>query len=190
MDLSAPVAALTTAAALRWWQQRRKQHARARALERMSEESCDALSTRHLSPRLARLAQQTRIVRLTLETPLYRYSAPVFSDTPWGRRTRCDEYDNAMIDARRALWEWMHQFKHLDPAELVRLQELGLSLAPFRAVLFRRGVFDRCDDPWEQVLFPRAPDLDYVLAQLHRTMYELKRFECALTGRSLDPYRG
>ncbi len=186
---TATAAALTTVAAVRWWNNRRKQHARDRALE-AAHDDAEAINTRNLSPELARLAQQTRIVRLTLETPLRRYSAPVLSDTPWGRRTRCDEYDNALIDARRALWDWMHAFKHLEPRDLTRLQELGLSLAPFRAVLYKRGVFDRSDDPWEQVLFPRAPDLDYVFSELRRTMYELKRFEFALTGRSLDPYRG
>ncbi len=186
---TATAAALTTVAAVRWWNNRRKQNARDRALE-AAHDDAEALNTRNLSPKLARLAQQTRIVRLTLETPLRRYSAPVLSDTPWGRRTRCDEYDNALIDARRALWDWMHAFKHLDTRDLTRLQELGLSLAPFRAVLYKRGVFDRSDDPWEQVLFPRAPDLDYVFSELRRTMYELKRFEFALTGRSLDPYRG
>ncbi|MCA9688569.1 MAG: hypothetical protein R3A51_03125 [Nannocystaceae bacterium] len=191
LDLTATAVAVTGVAAVRWWHNRRRQNSQRRALAATNDDpSIDALSTRHLSPKLANLAQQTRVVRLMLETPLRRYRPAVFSDTPWSRRKRCDEYDLALGDARRALWEWMHQFKHLEREDLHRLIEMGLSLAPFRSVLFKRGVFERCDDPWEQVLYPRAPDMDHVFRELHRTMYELKRFEFALTGHALDPYRG
>ncbi len=187
LEATATATAAVAAATVRWWVRKRRQAARLRALSRANED-LGPRKLSHLSPQLAGLVEQTRLLRLQLETPLLRFS-PGLGDTPWGRRERFAEYDNALCDARRALWEWMHLFKHLGRHDLEYLYSLGLSLGPFRGVLLKRGVFDRSDDPWEQMLYPPAPDLNLVFEELQRTMYELKRFEFALLGWQLDPYR-
>ena len=66
---------------------------------------------------------------------------------------------------------------------------LGVSLAPFYGALFKPGVFDRSADPWEQTLYPEAPDVERVFAALRRTMHDLRCFEAALLTAVHDPYR-
>lgn len=189
LEATATAAVATAAATVRWWVEKRRQAARMRALSQANDDPHGARTLSHLSPSLARLVEQTRLLRLQLETPLLRFS-PALGDTPWGRRERFAEYDNALCDARRALWEWMHLFKRLGRSDLEYLYGLGLSLRPFRYVLLKQGVFDRSDDPWQQMLFPPAPDLNLVFEELKKIMHELKRFEFALLGWRLDPYRG
>lgn len=181
-------ATVTAAAAARWYAVQRRQSARLRELQALSDEPTPhALA--HLSPPLAQLARQAQAVRHALATPLRRWSVVLVRDTPWGRRARCDEYDLAIGDARRALWEWLLLFRRLGERDRQLLQGLGLSPAPFHAALFRPGVFDRSDDLWEEVLYPEAPDLEHVFEELRRTMLELRSFEAALAGGVRDPYR-
>lgn len=179
--------AVASALALRWWQRRRESRSRERQLEAFADDPPIALD--HLSPGLARLAEHTRLCRLQLETPLRRYREPLLRESPWGRRQRLRDYDLALINARLALWEWLVSFRSLGAADLEALGALGLSLRPFRGLLFRTGLFDRCDDPWEQGLFQVAPDFAAVFHELHRVMHELRRFERALLGQRLGPYR-
>ena len=146
-------------------------------------------SAAHLSPSLAHLAAQARMVRLMLATPLRRGEAPLLRETPWGRRARCDEYDLALGDARRALWEWLLLFRRLGERDCHVLAGLGVSVAPFYSALLRPGVFDRSADPWEQTLYPEAPDVERVFAALRRTMHDLRCFEAALLTAVHDPYR-
>lgn len=180
-------AAFAGSVAVRWW--RRRQRRRSWEREMTALDGDASAIPDHLSPALARLARHTRTVRLQLETPLRRYSEPLVSDTPWSRRRRCSEYDLALTDARLALWEWLSSFRALAEPDLAALSDLGLSLRPFRGVLFRTGIFDRTIDPWEQSLYPAAPDADRVFAELCRAMQELHRFERALLGQRVDPYR-
>lgn len=180
-------AGVTAAAAARWWAQERRRTDRARELRALSEGDITPLPG-HLSRGLAELARQARVVRQALATPLCRWEQWP-GETPWGRRARCDEYDRAIGEARRALWEWLLLFGRLGERDRQVLVELGLSPAPFRAALFRRGVFDRSDDLWEEVLYPEAPDLDHVFAELRRMMLELRAFEAALLSGAGDPYR-
>ncbi|MBK8262402.1 MAG: hypothetical protein IPK80_13835 [Nannocystis sp.] len=179
--------AFASALALRWWQRRRDEASRERELAALTDDPPAALD--HLSPALARLAQQTRICRLMLEGPLRGYQEPLLSESPWARRRRCDELDLALLNARRALWEWLASFRSLSRGDLEVLGALGLSLRPFRGLLFKTGIFDRCDDPWEERLYPKAPDFRRIFAELHRAMIELRRFERALLGQRADPYR-
>ncbi len=180
-------AGVTAAAAARWWAEERRRTGRARELQALTEGD-EEPTTDHLSRELAELARQARLVRDALATPLYRWEH-AFGETPWGRRARCDEYDRAIGEARRALWEWLLLFSRLGEGDRQLLVGLGLSPAPFRAALFRRGVFDRSDDLWEEVLYPEAPDLERVFAELRRTMLELRAFEAALLAGAGDPYR-
>lgn len=180
-------AGATAAAAVRWWARERERRGRVRELEELSEGE-DA-GTGHLSPALAELARQARAVRQALATPVARWETPLLRDTPWGRRARCDEYDRAIGEARRALWEWLLLFRRLGERDRQTLLALGLSTAPFYQALFRQGVFDRTDDLWEEVLYPEAPDLAHVFVELRRTMLDLRAFEAALLRAGGDPYR-
>lgn len=111
----------------------------------------------------------------------------MLSDLPWVRRQHCDEYDAAIVDLRRALWDWMLELRALDEDELRLLREMGLSLRPFRRLLYFE--IDRTDDTWEEVIWPTRPDLDSVARLLGTVMDELDRFEAALMTVSSDPYR-
>lgn len=180
-------AAMAGTVAYRWW--RRRQRRRSWEDELAILEGAAPISAAHLSPALARLAESTRMVRLELATPLRRYDEPLVSDTPWGRRRRCLEYDLALINARRALWEWLASFRSLAAADLEVLTALGLSLRPFRGLLFRTGIFERTGDPFEQTLYPAAPEPGQASLELFRAMRELDKFERALLGHRSDPYR-
>ncbi len=181
-------AALASGVAIRWWRRRQRRRSWEREIQALDDESCTT-PPEHLSPALVSLARHTRTVRLQLETPLRRYSEPLLSDTPWSRRRRCSETDLALCEARLALWEWLRSFRALAQSDLEVLRALGLSLRPFRGVLFRTGIFDRTTDPWEQNLFPAAPNGERIFGELCRAMHELYRFERALHGQRVDPYR-
>ncbi len=142
---------------------------------------------RHLSPGLTRVARATQALRLVVDTPIRRSRDPLLSDLPWVRRQHCDEYDAAIVDLRRALWDWMLELRALDDDELRLLREMGLSLRPFRRLLYFE--IDRTDDTWEEVIWPTRPDLDSVARLLGTVMDELDRFEAALMTVSSDPYR-
>lgn len=180
--------ALVTAIAARRVAQHRQRRARDRELERLGDDLPPG-TTAHLSPSLAHLALQARVVRLSLATPLQRYRAPLLHDTPWGRRAACDQYDLAISDARRALWEWLLLFRRLGEPDRRILESLGITVAPFYTALFKPGVFDRSADPWEETLYPTAPDLSRVYAELRRTMHDLRTFETTLLTAASNPYR-
>ena len=117
--------AVSTAVAARWVVVHRRRRARAAELEALSDDP-PAGSAAHLSPSLAHLAAQARVVRLMLATPLQRCEPPVLRETPWGRRARCGQYDLALGDARRKLGD--AGFARVDYIALVD----GESLEPLR----------------------------------------------------------
>ena len=147
------------------------------------------LEVGHLSPALARLTVQARVLRLSLQTPVSRCIAAPWLATPWGRRQICDEYDLAVVDARRALWEWIGDVRRLPVADRVLLTRLGIDLQPVGLVFARPDLLDRTDDPWDDVMWPRAPDFGRVADQLASAVEALGRFELALLRRRTDPYR-
>jgi hypothetical protein len=172
--------------AVRWWRRRRRERAIERDLGAANGPE-SAASARHLTPGLSRVASQGHTLSLVLETPVRRIRTPLLSESPWRRRERCDEYDNVLADVRRAMWEWLAEVERLDEADRRTLCDLGLSLRPFRTFLYFR--FDRTNDPWEQVVWAEAPDLDRIHRELLRTILELKRFVRALVEVPVDPYR-
>jgi hypothetical protein len=180
--------ALVTAIAARWAVHHHQRRVRTRELERLGDD-VPVGNTAHLSPSLAHVAVQARVVRLSLATPLQRYSVPLLHDTPWGRRAACDQYDLAISDARRALWEWLLLFRRLGEPDRQILTSLGVSLVPFYTALFKPGVFDRSPDLWEDTLYPATPDITHVFAELRRTMHDLRAFESTLLAAVSDPYR-
>jgi hypothetical protein len=50
-------------------------------------------------------------------------------------------------------------------------------------------VFDRTEDPWEEVLYPAAPDLERLARALYGAMTDLRHFEAALLAYRPAPYR-
>jgi hypothetical protein len=171
----------------RWWRRHQRETTIARELEQAN--GTPLRIPEHISPMMAELASETRRLRLELETPVRRIRTPLvleIMETPWARRQRCDDYDAALHEVRRAIWDWLRMLRRLGVEDRRMLGDLGLSAVPFRRLLFG---CDRTSDVWEQVLYMRPPDLDLVWAELRRTILELERFERALLGGSVDPYR-
>jgi hypothetical protein len=144
------------------------------------------LDTRHLSPGLASLATGARTLRLVLETPLLR-AFEAQRETSFRLGQSITEYDSALADARHALWQWLMGVRHLSAADYALLRTLQLDPRPLRTLMFKPGVFDRCDDVYE--VFPALPDLELVVSELCRAIEQLRRFEVALLSYRSDPYR-
>lgn len=169
---------------------RRARARRQRTRRRLEQLHVDLpLDVRHLTPSLGKLAVQARVVRLVLETPLQRFLDTPLRETPWGRRERCDDYDLAVVEARRALWEWLGAVDRLDRGDQALLQQLGLGVRRLRVTLRQPGVFERTDDVFEETLVPVAPDPELVTSVLCEAMVDLRRFEVALLLHRPDPYR-
>lgn len=137
------------------------------------------LEVDHLPVRLQRLAHGARAARRVLETPLTRVL-----DTSPGRY---GDFDVAVTEARRALWEWMCGLKDLGAAEYAILRELRLDPRPLRGLLYARGVFERGDDVFAAAV--PAPNVDLVVDSLCTAIEHLRRFEVALATYRPDPYR-
>ena len=184
--------------ASRWWKRRRFERA-ALLIDDESPDGGDGEpqgrldgagphgSPSQLSPRLRHVAQQAGILRLVIDTPLRRARDPLVGELPWVRRAYCDEYDLAVGDARKALWEWLREVERLPPADRRQLLELGLSARPFRRLLFSR--LDRTSDTWEEVVWAEAPRLDEAVVFLREVVNELARFETVVLNARAHPYR-
>ncbi len=143
------------------------------------------MRTEHLTPRLQTLVLGARSTRRVLETPLDRVlSAP---RTPWRVGESFRDYDLALTDARRTLWDWMCGLRHLDAADIALLRQLQLDPRPLRSLLYQPGLFDRGSAVFE--VLPTAPDLDGVVEGLFTAIEHLRRFEVALLSYRPDPYR-
>ncbi len=140
-----------------------------------------------LSPRLDRLIHQARYLRLVIETPIRRIQAPLLPELPWVRRAYCDEYDAAVVELRREVWDWLREVDLLPDADTRLLRELGFSLRPFRRIVYRQ--LDRTEDTWEEVLWRKTPDLDEVAAELRAVAQELDRLLSAFAALGGSPYR-
>ncbi|TPV96504.1 MAG: hypothetical protein B7733_04445 [Myxococcales bacterium FL481] len=172
--------------AYRWWSRRRRRNQIERDLDAVTRTAVE--TPKHLDPSLARVASEARMLSTLLENPVRRTVPPLLHESPWRRRERCDEYDLALGDARRALWEWVENVRHLPADERQYLIDMGLSLQPFVAFLFMTA--DRTGDVWEQVLYPRAPRLDDIHRELITAIRELDRFARVLCTAPANPYRG
>jgi len=188
LALSLLCAGAATTAATRHVVARRARNAR--IARRLAETEVRLpLKTRHLSPALADLTWQARTLRLVLATPLQRIPQGTWRDTPWRRRQRCDDYDRTLVEARRALWDWLLAVSRLSSADRGLLADLGVSLRAARKALFAPGVLERTTDPWEEVVFAATPNIETVSAGLCEAMLDLSRLEVALLSLPTDPYR-
>jgi len=120
---------------------------------------------------------------------LHRFLDTPLRDTPWGRRERCDDYDLAVVEARRALWEWLGIVERLGGSDRALLRQLGLGVSRLRALMRQPGVFERTSDVFEERLYAAVPDPERVTAMLCLAMVDLRGFEVALLSHRPDPYR-
>ena len=112
-----------------------------------------AVTSAHLSPALARLFDETRLLRTALEEPLQAVRAWQAADrNPWLARVdvgdgsdldRLEEVDVALVNARRGVWDWLGMVDGLPEADQETLTRLGLSVGAVRGALEERDAFRR-----------------------------------------------
>ncbi|MGH1339906.1 MAG: hypothetical protein ACRBN8_00030 [Nannocystales bacterium] len=137
------------------------------------------LEVDHLPPRLQGLVRGARATRRVLETPLSR----LLSAGSW----RFADFDMAVTEARRTLWDWMCGLQGLGAADYALLRELRLDPRPLRGLLYAPGVFERGEDVFATAL--PAPNVEHVVESLCSAIEHLRRFEVALLSYRPDPYR-
>jgi hypothetical protein len=137
----------------------------------------------HLTPGLARLTEETRMLRLALEEPLQAARAWLASDrSPWLARVdvgdgsdldRLEEVDVSLVNARRALWDWMAAVEGLAEADRETLERLGLSIGIVRGALEQRDAFRRTS----AIAQRETARIEKMIAPVHAA---LDRFEAEL----------
>jgi hypothetical protein len=169
---------------------RRRQELRARIRRHLELCQCELPVERsRLGAPLAALVHAVRMARFVVEVPLVRFTHRVVRDAPWSRRERCDEYDRALSDVRRALWEVVLAARKIGPADAALLADRGVGVRELHRLIFAPGILERTDDPWEQVLYPVEPDLEAAEEALGGALHELVRLEEAILAPSGAPYR-
>lgn len=139
-------------------------------LERQLRAGADvALAVGHLPPRLARLAEETRILRLAIEA-----AAP----------------DDPGIEELG--WAWVSAVRELGPLEAEVIDRLGVSYRDVVAVLLGEALTP--DDPatpgGRAAAMRRALDPEAQRRRLELLAEHLEAFEIALLRYDPDPYRG
>lgn len=161
-----------------------------RELKALSE-ATDVEAPQHLSPSLARLLAETRMLRIALAEPLQAAQAwhaadasKILAHVDIGDGSdldRCDEVDLALVNARRAVWEWVSAVERLPDNDQRLLERLGLHTGMARGLLTERNALQRLSHT------PRK-ELERIEQQLHPLVTSLDRFETGLmqaTGTSL-----
>lgn len=102
------------------------------------------LQTDHLTPPLARLAHETRILRISLEAPVRQIQELLVGDLDSARNEDLDGFDNMLLGISAQLGDWLRTVDQLPATDAASLQDMGLSPEPVRAALVREGwTFDR-----------------------------------------------
>jgi hypothetical protein len=102
------------------------------------------LQTEHLTPSLARLAQDTRLLRVSLEAPVRQIREQLVGDLDSARNEDLEGFDNMLMNVSRQLGDWVRMVEQLPATDATWLQDLGLSAEPVRDALMREGwTFDR-----------------------------------------------
>jgi len=114
---------------------------------------------------------------------------PGLHEWPWRRRDRASDYDAAIAEVRRALWEWLGTLRALPAGERTVLGGLGLDARPMWSLVLARGVFERTEEPFEDGWLPAVPDTERVLAALSQALQDLLRFERVVLSLRQAPYR-
>jgi hypothetical protein len=136
----------------------------------------------HLSRTLARMLEDTRMLRLALAEPIQAarawYSAdasPLLARVDVGDGSdldRCDEVDVALVNARRAVWDWVRTVEALPDPDQRTLEGLGLTTGLARDLL-SGAAFQRTSR------VPRR-ELERIEQQLQPLLASLERFETGL----------
>lgn len=131
------------------------------------------LQIEHLSLDLQRLAEETRLLRISLEAPIRDiadYRSGEFAHTA---SEDLDGFDNMLMDVSRQLRDWVVAVERLPELERNTLSDLGLSEAPIRAALDAEG------GAFERRFVNRAgqPPMEQ---RLGRIVTELGRMEASL----------
>ncbi|MCY1007921.1 hypothetical protein OV079_20655 [Nannocystis pusilla] len=126
----------------------------------------------HLSETLARVARETRTLRIFLESPLQAVRDHLATDL-----MRTDEdieaFDAVLLDASREVGLYLAMIDGLQPHERQELESLGAGAGAIRGVMeAENGAFERA-----HVKAPGRPPMDQRMEALLR---ELTRIESAL----------
>ncbi|MBL8975716.1 MAG: hypothetical protein JNK56_34260 [Myxococcales bacterium] len=161
-----------------------------RELKALSEAS-EVEAPQHLSPTLARMLEETRMLRIALAEPLQAAQAwhaadasKILAHVDIGDGSdldRCDEVDMALVNARRAVWEWVSAVERLPDNDQRQLERLGLHTGMARGLLTERNALQRLSHT------PRR-ELERIEQQLNPLVASLDRFETGLlraTGTTL-----
>lgn len=138
------------------------------------------LQLTHLSGALAQVARETRTLRISLESPLRALREFMQVDLT---RTEDDALavDGALLEATRAIGEWLAMIEDLPEQERGALSAMGASPAPIRAAVdAEHGAFER-----RNLHQKGRPDLD---TRLEAILKELGRIEAAMQVQ-VGPYR-
>ena len=161
-----------------------------RELKALSEAG-EVEAPQHLSPTLARMLEETRMLRIALAEPLQAAQAwhaadasKILAHVDIGDGSdldRCDEVDMALVNARRAVWEWVTAVERLPDNDQRQLERLGLHTGMARGLLTERNALQRLSHT------PRR-ELERIEQQLNPLVASLDRFETGLlraTGTNL-----
>ncbi len=161
-----------------------------RELKALSEAG-EVEAPQHLSPTLARMLEETRMLRIALAEPLQAAQAwhaadasKILAHVDIGDGSdldRCDEVDMALVNARRAVWEWVSAVERLPDNDQRQLERLGLHTGMARGLLTERNALQRLSHT------PRR-ELERIEQQLNPLVASLDRFETGLlraTGTNL-----
>lgn len=145
----------------------------------------------HLSPALARMLEETRMLRIALAEPLQAAQAwraadasKILAHVDIGDGSdldRCDEVDLALVNARRAVWDWVSAVECLPDNDQRQLESLGLHTGMARGLLTERNALQRLSHTPQR-------ELERIERQLNPLVASLDRFETGLmqaTGTSL-----
>jgi hypothetical protein len=131
------------------------------------------LQLEHLTGGLRQLAQDTRLLRVSLEAPIRDIADFRTGDFHQSASEDLDGFDNMLLDVSRQLGDWVRTVERLPDADRTRLEDMGLSAVPIeRAIATEGGAFER-----RFVLRPGQPPMDQ---RLRNVVAELRRFEDAL----------
>jgi len=148
---------------------------------RYLESGTDApLQLSHLSSELARIARETRTLRISLESPLRAIREFMRTDLT---RTEDDveAVDAALLEATREIGEWLAMVGALPESERGTMEAMGASPRAVRAALAAEGgAFER-----SHLHSPGRGNLD---DRLEAILRELERVEKALQV-PINPYR-
>lgn len=127
----------------------------------------------HLSGQLRRLAEDTRLLRISLEAPIRDVNDLRIGDFHQTAGEDMESFDNMLMNVSRMLADWVRGVETLPEPDLNRLGDLGLTPDAVRSALsFEGGAFER-----RNLNRAGAPPLDERLRAISR---ELARFETNL----------